>query len=256
MLGVSLVRVQTDEQLSLLLDGALAGAQVLVLRLHGELDGVPGFDRLRAWSIERTVPLVVVSGTGEPRADFARVSTAGPDVVDAVRTYLTLGGDHNLGECIRFLADRLLLTGYGSAPPLATPEHGVYLPEVENATIADWEQRRDPSKPTAAILFYRAHALTGNVAFIDEMIDALEQQGMNALAIFTSSLRARDADGVPAALRLAMGRCDVAISTLSFALGDTSATSEPSIFERSACRSSRQSRAGCRARRGRSRREV
>ncbi len=176
VLGVSLVRVQTDEQLSLLLDGALAGVQVLVLRLHGELEGVPGFDRLRAWSIERTVPLVVVSGTGEPRADFARVSTAGPDVVDAVRTYLTLGGDHNLGECIRFLADRLLLTGYGSAPPLATPEHGVYLPEVENATIADWEQRRDPSKPTAAILFYRAHALTGNVAFIDEMIDALEQQ--------------------------------------------------------------------------------
>ncbi len=89
------------------------------------------------------MPLVVVSGTGEPRADFARASTVGPDVVDAVRTYLTLGGDRNLGECIRFLADRLLLTGYGSAPPLATPEHGVYLPEVENATIADWEQRRD-----------------------------------------------------------------------------------------------------------------
>ena len=112
-------------------------------------------------------------------------------MVDAVRTYLTIGGERNLGECMKFLADRLLLTGYGSAPPLAMPEHGVYLPDVENATIADWEQRRDPSKPTAAILFYRAHALSGNIAFIDELIDALEQRGLNALAVFTSSLRAQ-----------------------------------------------------------------
>src|SRR6185295_6562511 len=59
-----------------------------------------------------------------------------------------------------------------------------------------------------------------------------DQQGMNALAIFTSSLRARDGDSVPAALRFAMGRCDVVISTLSFALGDTTTAGERSIFER------------------------
>ena len=110
-----------------------------------------------------------MSGTGEPRADFARASTVGLDVVEAVRTYLTLGGERNVGECLKFLADRLLLTGYGSAPPLDVPEHGVYLRDVEDATIADWEQRRDPSKPTAAVLFYRAHVLSGNTAFVDEL---------------------------------------------------------------------------------------
>ncbi|MPZ21368.1 MAG: cobalt chelatase [Luteitalea sp.] len=230
--GVSLVRLQTDEQLSLLLEGTLAGARVLVVRLHGELDSLPGFDRLRAWAVERSTPLVVVSGTGEPRADFARASTVSLDVVEAVRTYLTLGGEHNLGECLKFLADRLLLTGHGSAPPLDVPEHGVYLPDVEHATIDDWEQRRDPAKPTAAILFYRAHALSGNLAFIDELIDVLDQHGINALAIFTSSLRAREADGVPAALRLIMGRADVVISTLSFALGDAGGEGDSSIFER------------------------
>ena len=83
VIGVSLVRLQTEEQLSLLLDGTLAPARVLVLRLHGELDSLPGFARLRAWAVERSASLVVVSGTGEPRADFARASTVGLDVVEA-----------------------------------------------------------------------------------------------------------------------------------------------------------------------------
>ncbi len=232
VVGISLVRVRTDEQLSLLLDGDLAGAHIVVLRLHGELESLPGFGRLREWAAARSTPLVIVSGTGEPRPDFARVGTVGPDVVEAVRTYLTLGGEHNIGECMKFLADRLLLTGFGSAPPLDTPEHGVYLPDVEQATIADWEQRRDTARPTAAILFYRAHVLSGNVAFVDELMDALDQQGLNALPIFTSTLRAREADGMPAALRLAAGRADVLISTLSFALGDAASDQDASIFER------------------------
>ena len=129
-----------------------------MLRLHGELDSLPGFARLRAWARRALgVHLVVVSGTGEPRADFARASTVGLDVVEAVRTYLTIGGERNVGECLKFLADRLLLTGYGSAPPLDVPEHGVYLRDVEDATLDGLGARADAAKPTAAILFYRAH---------------------------------------------------------------------------------------------------
>jgi cobaltochelatase CobN len=230
VIGVSLVRLQTEEQLSLLLDGVLAPARVLVLRLHGELDSLPGFARLRAWAVERAASLVVVSGTGEPRADFARASTVGLDVVEGVRTYLTIGGERNLGECLKFLADRLLVTGYGSSPPLNVPEHGVYLRDVEDATIADWEARQDVAKPTAAILFYRAHALSGNTAFIDELVDALEQRGLNALPVFTSSLRAQE-DGMPAALKIVGDRAQVVVSTLSFALGDGGNGAGPSAFE-------------------------
>ena len=141
---------------------------------------------------------MIVSGTGEPRADFARASTAPLDVLDAVTTYLVLGGDRNVAECAKFLSDRLELTGYGSEPPLPVPEHGVYLRDVEHATIADWERTIDASKPTAAVLFYRAHLLSGNTAFVDALAEALEARGFNVLAVFTSSLRALD-DGVPRA---------------------------------------------------------
>lgn len=220
VVGISLVRLQTEEQLSLLFEGALAGARIVVMRLHGELDGVPGMSRLQAWARDRGVAVVIVSGTGEPRADFAQASTVGFDLVDAVRTYLTIGGERNLAECMKYVADRVLLTGFGSAPPLEMAEHGIYLRDLEAATIDDWERRRNPAQPTVAVLFYRAHALSGNTAFVDELVDALEAAGLNALAIYTSSLRATN-DGQPAALGIAAGRADLVISTLSFALGDS-----------------------------------
>ena len=220
----------SEEQLSLLLDGSLADVRVVVMRLHGELDAVPGFAMLQKWAADRDVALAIVSGTGEPRADFAQASSVGLDVVEAVRTYLTIGGERNVSECMKFIADRVLLTGFGSAPPREGPEHGVYLRDIEGATMDDWTQRYDNGRPTAAVLFYRAHAISGNTAFVDELVDALEAAGLNALAVYTSSLRALD-DGMPAALRIVDGRASIVISTLSFALGDSGAGA-PSAFER------------------------
>src|SRR5262249_28969118 len=169
VVGLSLMRIQTEEQMSLLLDGDMAGARVIVLRLHGDIESVAGIGLLQERARQWAAHFVVVSGTGEPRADFARASTVGPvniDVLDAVRLYLMIGGEQTLAECVKFLSDCLLLTGYGSVPPIELPEHGVYLREVENATLDDWHQRADPLKPTAAVLFYRAHLVSGNLGFV------------------------------------------------------------------------------------------
>jgi cobaltochelatase CobN len=224
--GLSLLGLQTDEQMALLLDdgGALARARIILLRLHGDLSSVAGFDRLRRHCLDSGQHLAIVSGTGEPRADFARAGTVPLDLLDAVTTYFVLGGERNVTECLKFLADRLLLTGHGSSPPLAVPEHGIYLRDVEDATIDDWRQRADPLRPTAVVLFYRAHLLSGNTAFVDALVEALDAKGLNALPVFTSSLRAMDGDR-PAAWRLFDGHADVnvdvIVSTLSFAVGET-----------------------------------
>jgi cobaltochelatase CobN len=44
------------------------------------------------------------------------------------------------------------------------PEHGIYLPGAEVATFEDWEREADPAEPTVAVLFYRAHRMSGNTA--------------------------------------------------------------------------------------------
>jgi hypothetical protein len=97
-------------------------------------------------------------------------------------------------------------------------EHGIYLCDVEDATESDWLQRADANRQTAAVLFYRAHLTSSNLAFVDGLVDALEDHGLNALAVFTSSLRVRE-HGMPAALRIVGDHADVLISTLSFERG-------------------------------------
>jgi cobaltochelatase CobN len=215
----SLNSLRSEDQMEVLLSGELGRARVIVLRVHGPLSCVPGFDRLRDQCVERGQSLVLISGTGELSPEFSQTVNVPGDVMETAARYLALGGVHNFVELCHFLSDRLLLTGYGYAPPSPMPEHGNYLPDMDIATIEDWEQRADPLRPTVAVLFYRAHRMSGNTGFIDALAQALEARGLNALCIFTSSLKSKE-NGKPAAFQWIEDRADVLISTLSFALGE------------------------------------
>ncbi|HEY4049426.1 MAG TPA: cobaltochelatase subunit CobN, partial [Acidobacteriaceae bacterium] len=215
----SLNALRTQEQLEVLIAGEMSRARVIVVRCHGPLSCIPGFDRLKAACLERGQSLVLVSGCGENTSEFSETIHVPADVMQTAAEYLAFGGVNNLAELLRFLSDRLVMTGLGYAPPCAMPEHGIYLPDVDAATFEDWQRQADPTKPTAAVLFYRAHRMSGNTAFIDAIAGALQSKGMNALCIFTSSLKSREA-GRPAAFQWIEGRADVLISTLSFALGE------------------------------------
>lgn len=215
----SLNALHSEDQMEALLAGELGRARVIVLRVHGPLNCVPGYEKLRAACVSRGQSLVLICGTGELSPEFTQAVNVPDDVMDTAASYISLGGANNLVELCRFLSDRLLLTGFGYALPTPMPEHGIYLPEINEATIEDWERQVDLSKPTAAVLFYRAHRMSGNISFIDAIADALEARGLNALCIFTSSLKSQEA-GRPVAFQWIEGRADVVISTMSFALGE------------------------------------
>jgi cobaltochelatase CobN len=217
--GFSLNALRNEEQLEVLIRGEMGKARVIVLRCHGPLSGIPGYERLRAACMERGQSLVLVSGCGENTSEFREGIHVPAEVMETAAGYLALGGVGNCAEMLRYLSDRLMLTGYGYAPPSAMPEHGIYLPDVEVATIEDWERQADPGKSTVAVLFYRAHRMSGNTGFIDTLAAALQAKSVNALCVFTSSLKAKE-DGSPAAFKLIAGRAEVLISTLSFALGE------------------------------------
>jgi cobaltochelatase CobN len=217
--GYSLNAVRNEDQMSALIHGEMSKAKVIVLRCHGPLSCIPGFDLLKAACLERGQSLVLVSGTGDNASEFSETINVPSDVMLTAASYLDLGGIANFGELLRFLSDRLMLTGYGYAMPTAMPEHGIYLPEMDVATFEDWQRDADPAKPTAAVLFYRAHRMSGNTGFIDDLAVALRNKGMNALCVFTSSLKSKE-DGRPAVFGLLEGRADILISTLSFALAE------------------------------------
>ncbi|HMF63819.1 MAG TPA: cobaltochelatase subunit CobN [Edaphobacter sp.] len=224
----SLNALRNEDQMNVLITGEMGKARVIVVRCHGSLSCIPGFDRLKAACIERGQSLVLVSGSGENTSEFSQTINIPADVMETAAQYLSLGGVNNFCELFRFLSDRLMLTGYGYALPGPMPEHGIYLPDMDVATFEDWERQADSAKPTVAVLFYRAHRMSGNTGFIDTVTRALQNRGVNALCIFTSSLKSKEA-GRPAAFNLIDGRADVLISTLSFALGEvnTGSITEP-----------------------------
>ena len=228
--ALSLGKVATEEHLSAALAWPGAAPRVVVARLLGGVQSVPGLSALAEAARGRGQHLIVVSGAGAPDPELTAASTVSPAVVHEAAAYLQAGGPDNLAQLLRFLADHLLLTGFGREPPAEQPQHGVYHPDLpRHATVADWQARCDPARPTVGVLFYRAHWMSGNLAFIDACVRALEARGANALPVFTASLKeeATSPAGWPAALSFFIAdgrpRIDVLVTTVSFALGEVNA---------------------------------
>jgi cobaltochelatase CobN len=226
--GIDLQALHSDADMAALLQGELSGVRIIVLRVLGRLGGIPGFSELLRAARANRVFLIAVSGAGETDPELAAVSTVPPDVLQQAMAYFQAGGSLNLAQLLRYLSDRLLLSGFGYEPVQALPEHGIYHPDLAQGDgVREWLARHDASRPGVGVVFYRAHWISGNTRFIDALIDALERQGMNVLPVFTSSLRAGggDADGpLPTALAFfQQARIAVLINTTAFAMGEITA---------------------------------
>lgn len=225
--GALLGSIRNEAQMATLLGGEVGCAEVVLARIHGQVRGVPGIDLLLSHARKAGQTLLLISGTGEPDPELAALSLAPAHALDTARAYLAASGWQNTRELLLSLSDTLRMTAYGASLPLALPEHGIYHPALpENATLDDWKKWRDPQRPAVGLLFYRAHALSGNTAFIDTLIEALDDAGADALPIFTTSLKDVDAAGNPKAFGLLSDSAPLVsavISTLSFAMGEVNA---------------------------------
>ncbi|MEU0441694.1 cobaltochelatase subunit CobN [Streptomyces sp. NPDC006186] len=175
-------RVDVAEELPRLLDGA----DVAVVRLLG---GKRAWEDGLAVLKASGVPCVLLGGESVPDAELMAESSVPAGVVAEALKYLVEGGPANLAELARFLSDTVLLTGEGFEPPRRMPEYGVH-----------GSRESLPGRPTVGVLFYRAHELSGNTAFVDTLCDAIEAHGANALPVYCGSLRGAD-DGLYDILR-------------------------------------------------------
>ncbi|MCW2527874.1 MAG: cobaltochelatase subunit CobN, partial [Pseudonocardiales bacterium] len=158
----------------------LENAEIVVVRLLGGR---------RAWEdgldavLASGRPVLVLGGEQAADAELMELSTVPAGVVAEAHVYLAQGGSQNLTQLHNFLSDAILLTGFGFEAPAEMPTWGL-LDRPANNTPAD--------RPTVAVLYYRAHQLAGNTAFVHGLSDAIEAVGGRALPIFCSSLRVAD----------------------------------------------------------------
>ncbi|MEU8610165.1 cobaltochelatase subunit CobN [Actinoplanes sp. NPDC048791] len=157
------------------LPALLDGVELVVVRiLGGRRAWEEGLDALLAGP----VPVVVLGGEQAPDADLMKLSTVPAGVAAEAHGYLAYGGADNLAALHDFLSDTILLTGHGFAAPVPAPDWGL-LPRAAT----------ERTGPTVAVLYYRAHHMAGNTAFVEALCQAIEAKGARPLPIFTSSLR-------------------------------------------------------------------
>ncbi|HWS31206.1 MAG TPA: cobaltochelatase subunit CobN [Actinoplanes sp.] len=158
------------------LPALLDGVELVVVRiLGGRRFWEEGLDALLAGS----VPVVVLGGEQAPDAELMKLSTVPAGVAAEAHVYLAQGGADNLVSLHDFLSDTVLLTGNGFAPAVAAPEWGPLPREAAAGT----------GPATVAVLYYRAHHMAGNTAFVEALSQAIEAKGARALPIYTASLR-------------------------------------------------------------------
>src|SRR5215216_2556316 len=164
---------------------------VLVRLLGGQRAWPEGLQELRRRCERLRVPLLAFGGEAEPDAELVALSTVPSGTVLEAFEYLRHGGVRNTENLLRFVADTVLMEGYGFEPASVLPEVGVYHPGLpEGFSVEELLARQDPARPTVGVIFYRAHWMSGNTAFIDTLVEALEAAGADALPVYCYSLRA------------------------------------------------------------------
>jgi cobaltochelatase CobN len=184
----------------------LADAGVVVARLLGGEQAWPeGLAALR----RQPCPLIVLGGELVPDAALMTLSTVPAGIAAQAHEYLAHGGPGNLRQLAHFLADTVMMTGNGFAPPEPMPA---------------WGLRPGPpgqAGPVVAVLYYRAHELAGNTGFVDALAAAIGGCGGRAMPVWCASLRSAE-PGLLAALRQA----DVLVVTVLAAGGTVPAMSQ------------------------------
>ena len=216
VVGHSLLGLSGTEALIALFGSQRSQHLLAIVRIHGTVASVPGLTDLIGLAYQEGWGLVVISGVGGSAELLPRTSNVEPELASNLTSYFMAGGVTNVAQALRYAAATQL--GYEGAfsPPRPMPAHGLYHPDLLVTNADEWRQHRALDRPTAVVLFYRAHVLSGNLEFVDTAIRAAEGRGFAAIGIFTSSLRDCDASGVPLALRLLPGVPDVIINTVSF----------------------------------------
>jgi cobaltochelatase CobN len=182
------------------LPGLLDGVKIVVARILGTpRSWQEGLDTLRASGAH----VVVLGGEQTPDAELMKLSNVPAGIAAEAHAYLAQGGPANLTQLHRFLSDTLLLTGDGFEPPAEQPGWGVLerpSPETDG--------------PVVGILYYRAHHLSGNTAFVHTLADEIEAAGGRALPIYTASLRTREPE-----MMAELGKVDALLVTVLAAGG-------------------------------------
>jgi cobaltochelatase CobN len=175
----SLARLRHPMSVDLYLDRVVAHARCVVIRLLGGLEYWRyGVEEVAALCRARGIALALLPGDGAGDPRLAEFSTVPHGVLARMDGCFRMGGPANMALLLRLAAASGGLAEDDGAQPEAIPQHGVHALDL----VAD--------RPLAAILFYRSHLLSADIAPIEALAIALRARGLAAGLIYAASLKA------------------------------------------------------------------
>jgi len=163
-------------------------AQVIILRLLGGSSYWSyGLEVVLEIVQRNHTNLIVIPGEDTLDLNLISHSTLPLAAVNQISRYFSQGGVDNFANAFKFIADNCFSTSFNPPPAVEVPKFGLYDYLGKGHEIINNAQF-----PKVAILFYRAHYLSGNTLVIDALCQALAKRDIQPVAVFVSSLREID----------------------------------------------------------------
>ena len=185
----NLMSLSHNMSVDLYVDSVIRHARLVVVRcLGGTGYWSYGIERISETCRSRHIPLALLPGDDQPDATLDGLSTMDREARHRLWQYRIHGGEENDRSFLLFAA---ALTGRKTEwnPPRPLLRAGVYWPGIQAPGLdvlrRDWRK----GAPIAAITFYRALVQAGTLTPIDALIEALHENGVNALPVYISSLK-------------------------------------------------------------------
>src|SRR5919112_158159 len=158
-----------------------------------KVDGASGADRLLMLTTADTEILAAARASEHLPDDFPTLICTNPAALDNPAEFFERELPGARAVLVRLLGGRRALP--------------------EGSTVEELLARQDPARPTVGVIFYRAHWMSGNTAFVDALVEALDAAGTDALPVYCYSLRAGP-DGQVPALEILRGSVDCLVTTV------------------------------------------
>ena len=186
----NLAQLRHPLSVDLYAEQVLSHAKTVIVRLLGGADYWRyGCEEVLALCRARGIPLAVIAGDGQSDTRLQEFCTVGAATCAALDGYFREGGPANLANALRLCAS---LAGLGAPPeqkPVPMPRFGLHdLPALSA-----------PDAPLAALVFYRSHLLSGDIAPLEDMAAALSRRGIGCRALYVDSLKSPKAAAFTAA---------------------------------------------------------
>ncbi|GBO56283.1 CobN component of cobalt chelatase involved in B12 biosynthesis [Pseudanabaena sp. lw0831] len=198
----------------------LALAKVIIVRLiGGQSYWSYGLEVVKETVANTGAILIVLPGDERPDPNLTSHSTTTLTLVNQAWQYFIEAGVENYHNLLKFVAAEFLEFGTVYETPQSVPRIGVY-----EHSLSLKERDYDG---LAAILFYRAHYLSGNTVAIASLCEALTERNLKPLPIYVSSLKEPDvqAELIRYCLPESGQKVDVILNTTSFSLASLKADS-------------------------------